>query len=327
MKKAKIVISTRTWPRDTYDLFDYECSTTISQSYFTSSTCYLLRSGNTIDFLEKPQDPIIKKNSLLLATIQKELSNFSIQKSVTDLWLVVKSLDQGYDLEENNVIKLGRVKIRVKFLESYTSITNPESNENTSGHACKICLSEDDSKENPLISPCSCIGSMKYIHYSCLKTWFNTKIQKTINQNSICYYWRNIDCEICKKPFNGVNELFEKGIINDKGKKCLILESVDKDKSNLRGMHLIQFNDNEMLKLGRGHESHIKLYDISVSRFHASIEYCDGKFVLKDNQSKFGTLVGVHDKFDVVEDVVMQSGRTTVALRLDYSGDSSTSED
>lgn len=43
--------------------------------------------------------------------------------------------------------------------------------------------------------------------------------------------------------------------------------------------------------MGRGHESDLRINDISVSRCHALVKYKDGKFTLEDNVSKFGTLV------------------------------------
>ena len=36
-------------------------------------------------------------------------------------------------------------------------------------YSCRICLDTDyDVKENPLIAPCKCAGTMKYIHIKCL---------------------------------------------------------------------------------------------------------------------------------------------------------------
>ena len=37
---------------------------------------------------------------------------------------------------------------------------------------CRICLGEEEETVNPLISPCKCAGSMRFIHHQCLKTWF-----------------------------------------------------------------------------------------------------------------------------------------------------------
>ena len=52
---------------------------------------------------------------------------------------------------------------------------------------CRICY-EVESIENPVITPCECSGSMKYIHEQCLKTWIlsQTKDPKVFS------------CDICK---------------------------------------------------------------------------------------------------------------------------------
>lgn len=59
-------------------------------------------------------------------------------------------------------------------------------------------------------------------------------------------------------------------------------------------VHLIMA-DQEMntFKLGRGHESDVRVSDISVSRCHAILKYdpADNGYYLEDNLSKFGTLV------------------------------------
>ena len=46
-------------------------------------------------------------------------------------------------------------------------------------------------------------------------------------------------------------------------------------------------------KLGRGHESDVRVSDISVSRCHAILKFDknDHGYYLEDNLSKFGTLV------------------------------------
>lgn len=48
----------------------------------------------------------------------------------------------------------------------------------------------------------------------------------------------------------------------------------------------------KQIKVGRGHDADIRVTDISVSRFHASINRNNkGQFFVEDNKSKFGTLV------------------------------------
>ncbi|XP_027144862.1 uncharacterized protein LOC104928472 [Larimichthys crocea] len=44
-------------------------------------------------------------------------------------------------------------------------------------NVCRICYCNDNSPENPLVSPCRCKGSMKYIHLECLKRWILVKLQ------------------------------------------------------------------------------------------------------------------------------------------------------
>jgi hypothetical protein len=39
---------------------------------------------------------------------------------------------------------------------------------------CRFCLEYSDSKENPLITPCNCNGSIRFVHHSCLLMWKNT---------------------------------------------------------------------------------------------------------------------------------------------------------
>lgn len=62
---------------------------------------------------------------------------------------------------------------------------------------CRICLSEEE-PNNPLISPCGCTGSMKYMHVDCLKTWLEGKkhMRELTVVNS--YIWKNLECEVCK---------------------------------------------------------------------------------------------------------------------------------
>lgn len=66
-------------------------------------------------------------------------------------------------------------------------------------------------------------------------------------------------------------------------------------------IHLIRPSDKkDSFKFGRGHESDLRINDISVSRCHAIIKFRDGKFYLEDNLSKFGTLVLVKNKTPLV---------------------------
>jgi pSer/pThr/pTyr-binding forkhead associated (FHA) protein len=43
--------------------------------------------------------------------------------------------------------------------------------------------------------------------------------------------------------------------------------------------------------IGRAFDAGMRVPDISVSRYHSTIEFKDNGFFLKDNGSKFGTLI------------------------------------
>ena len=72
---------------------------------------------------------------------------------------------------------------------------------------CRICyMTETNSLINPLIKPCKCSGSMKYIHLKCLLQWIKTKIQVDKSeyiQNKFftLYSSEKVECELCKQIF------------------------------------------------------------------------------------------------------------------------------
>lgn len=72
----------------------------------------------------------------------------------------------------------------------------------------------------------------------------------------------------------------------------LVLEGSARHSKNSKIIHVLNLGKKDSIKLGRGHESNIRISDISVSRCHAMIKVIDKRFYIEDNQSKFGTLVG-----------------------------------
>lgn len=63
---------------------------------------------------------------------------------------------------------------------------------------CRVCLNCIDSRINPLLSPCYCSGSVKYIHLKCLHKWIKCKVDEYQNENCTALLWKNFKCEICK---------------------------------------------------------------------------------------------------------------------------------
>ncbi len=71
---------------------------------------------------------------------------------------------------------------------------------------CRICLSEEE-PDNTLINPCSCTGSMKYIHITCLKEWLEGKKHMKETEVVNSYIWKNLECEICKTSYADLSKI------------------------------------------------------------------------------------------------------------------------
>jgi pSer/pThr/pTyr-binding forkhead associated (FHA) protein len=70
------------------------------------------------------------------------------------------------------------------------------------------------------------------------------------------------------------------------------MESLPLERNSSRTVHMLIFNENQTkFKMGRGHDSEVRVNDISVSRCHAIINYRPEGIYISDNRSKFGTLV------------------------------------
>jgi len=245
---------------------------------------------------------------------------------------------------------------------------------------CRICyLEEDNPSLNPLIRPCKCSGSMKYIHLKCLIVWIKTKVEidnseYLDNGKYVIYSAEKVECELCKEVFpdyikhnnklynlldfeqyfgeeeekenernNNVTitegELDKKGKgkmgssnstnsnlkkkktdeeksqekINNKKDPYIVLDSISFEKNQLSYRYIAKFSNNT-LKIGRGIDMDLIMNDLSISRNHCQLELTDnGEVLLKDVNSKFGTLILVQaKKVEILENqtLTIQVGRT-----------------
>ena len=54
---------------------------------------------------------------------------------------------------------------------------------------CRICFEKKTTNSNPMLSPCKCNGTIKYVHERCLEKWRNVNINKPSFQTClICRY-------------------------------------------------------------------------------------------------------------------------------------------
>ncbi|OMJ83687.1 hypothetical protein SteCoe_15358 [Stentor coeruleus] len=72
-----------------------------------------------------------------------------------------------------------------------TYLSHSQEQEITCERTCRICM-EPENQENPLLTPCKCSGTIRYIHEECLKTWLVSHFEDIAKS---C-------CELCKTDFS-----------------------------------------------------------------------------------------------------------------------------
>ena len=175
------------------------------------------------------------------------------------------------------------------------------------GKICRICLSgEDNPVRNPLICPCTCKGSMKFIHYFCLKNWLNLKIESDlgygrdieIEQPTITYSTKDISCELCKTKLPDYikhkGKIYNVSFYKPKYNKFIVLESIRDDNRRTKFIHIIPLNRRQIIKIGRLNNCDLSLPDLSISRVHCCMYIESGQLFLENN-SKFGTKILVQN--------------------------------
>ena len=252
------------------------------------------------------------KNDLLL----KKIPTIHRKNSANEDFLFVnknkkikgKKKFKNIELEtKEKIIKLSSIKDKEFNLDELGQITKAKKTKNKKTRICRICYGTDYSIENPLICPCICKGSMKFIHFQCLKNWLNSKIETDLSINTeieeevgITYCSKDLACELCKTKFpdyiNHEGRIYNISFYKPKFKEFIILESIREDKYKTKFIHILSFDNNKaQICLGRSNDCELSIPELSVSRFHCFIHKEKNKLFLEDNNSKFGTCVLVQN--------------------------------
>ena len=169
---------------------------------------------------------------------------------------------------------------------------------------CRICYGTENTISNPLIHPCNCIGSLRRIHYQCLKSWLNSKIldgHNDIDSSEISYAVKEIECELCKSKYpdfiRSRGKLYNLSFYKPPYKKYMVLETIRGEKERTRTIHIISFDNRKRVSLGRAGESDVNIPDLSVSRFHSFLFIERNRVFLEDGGSKFGSLVLIQNPY------------------------------
>lgn len=348
MPQTSVQVVSNTWTRDSHDLFDFEAHQMHTKSFTVTNSMLCVRNSTDVSMIEDTSEAP-KGSDPLLRLVQRG-DSFWVDKanpnhsSSKKLWLVVRDLtSSGHMLSEGDVLKLGRFKFRVRQLVasscggaqpelriddmgSMCSVVSAE-NAKLQSNMCRICLLEGPGEDDPLITPCMCKGSIEYVHLGCLRHWIRGRLNLP-DTPSGSYFYKPLSCELCKT-------VYPTQITVDRNRMPLVevppttppfivLENMvrDSQQHTSRGLHVISLAD-KALKLGRGHESDVRIADVSISRCHATISFAHGQFFLEDNNSKFGTLVAMKKprQLDPANPISIQMGRTVMNLSLQTNAD------
>lgn len=338
-------VDTKTWTRDSHDLYDYEAQQVNRRSFLISASVSFFRNRAHVTCVEDKVDELpTNRQDLLFSIITYEKGgkreyviapangSFSETYNVKKLWIIVKELHPGYHLlQMDDIIKLGRFRLKVRHLSldledfKFAKLSDNDPMEMQDIPLrdcvqCRICLTEGDSEDDPLICPCECKGSIKYAHFLCLQKWVCGRTDMEQEARTGAVFIRDMCCELCKAEFprsiKKNNRVMHFIKIPSSLFPVVILDSLSY--SNVRGLHILSFANKTQLKIGRGHECDLRIPDVSISRLHATIRFVDGEFRLEDQGSKFGTLIAIRRAIILSDGTpfIFQVGRSIIELEV-----------
>ncbi|XP_015458844.3 E3 ubiquitin-protein ligase MARCH8 isoform X2 [Astyanax mexicanus] len=139
-----------------------------------SSTAGSLQAGELTGY-------ITKSSSALLEACGEEMGDDEVFEDDPSRWRLAKTDERRAplcSLEEDGDLDHCSSPVSEK--------TGPLSPYSLSGDCCRICHCEGDD-ESPLITPCHCTGSLRFVHQACLQQWIKSS-------DTRC-------CELCKFEF------------------------------------------------------------------------------------------------------------------------------
>ena len=278
----------------------------IGKTYFSNqnkpNSFYKLRTGDLIKFGK-------------IIFLVREIKNSKIKENILN-----RKTTNNYGNETS-------ININEKLKNMYIKIKNNSKNENNKLklYSCRICLQEGDfNGENPLINPCNCTGSVKYVHLICLRKWLTSKIiiNHSFDNSVTSYSYKPFECELCKEQiperikYN--DEIISLIEMENLKQPYIIFENIYHNNVNYIGNYfdhqhifVVQLNNKNRIKIGRNNDADMRLSDISVSRTHAFLHLKNNEFYLEDCKSKFGSLLLIQNKIMFIPDkpLSIQIGR------------------
>jgi len=195
---------------------------------------------------------------------------------------------------------------------------------------CYMCFDEENSDDNPLITPCKCLGDTRYVHVECLRKWHTAEAD-----NQICFL-SSVDatCSVCKSSFKSDFKLKDgrlvklfKSSLEPPYVSLLVATKHEMAQRLFNTRFQLSFstllkpdrrNGVRPLLLGRSSGSDMVLDYRTVSARHASIRFKNGEFIFTDAGSSNGSYLYLRRPVELSanQPVQFRLGRSMISMKV-----------
>jgi pSer/pThr/pTyr-binding forkhead associated (FHA) protein len=195
---------------------------------------------------------------------------------------------------------------------------------------CYMCFDDEDTEENPLITPCKCTGDTKYVHVDCLRKWHTAEAD-----NQICFL-SSVDatCSVCKSTFKSDFKLKDgrqvklfKSSLEPPYVSLLVATKHEMAQRLFNTRFQLSFstilkpdgrNATRPLLLGRSSASDMVLDYRTVSARHAAIRFKNGEFIFTDAGSSNGSYLYLRRPLELSssQPVQFRLGRSMISMKV-----------
>jgi RING-variant domain/FHA domain len=195
---------------------------------------------------------------------------------------------------------------------------------------CYMCFDEEDTETNPMITPCKCSGSTKFVHVECLRKWHTAEAD-----NQICFL-SSVDatCSVCKSTFKSDFKLKDgrhvklfKSSLEPPYISLLVATKHEMAQRLFNTRFQLSFktilkpdgrNGSRPLLLGRSSASDMVLDYRTVSARHAAIRLKNGEFVFTDAGSSNGSYLYLRRPLELSpsQPVQFRLGRSMISMKV-----------
>jgi len=195
---------------------------------------------------------------------------------------------------------------------------------------CYMCFDDENTEENPMITPCKCSGDTKFVHVDCLRKWHTAEAD-----NLVCFL-SSVDatCSVCKSTFKSDFKLKDgrhvklfKSSLEPPYVSLLVATKHEMAQRLFNTRFQLSFNTllkpdgrngTRPLLLGRSSGSDMVLDYRTVSARHASIRFKNGEFIFMDANSSNGSYLYLRRPVELTasQPVQFRLGRSMISMKV-----------